>query len=326
MSDYSASSDHVPAGAMQEISNHPRSLLAMGDLDVHRLGEILTLTQEFRSVLRRPIPKVPALRGKTIANCFFEDSTRTRCSFELAAKRLSADVITLTEKGSSLSKSESLRDTVRTLECMGVDGFVVRHHASGVPARIAAWVDHPVINGGDGAHEHPTQALVDLATLIEKWGSLAGARVLIVGDVAHSRVARSNVTAFTLAGASVSVCAPPTLLPPGIEGWPVTVSEDLDAEIPEADVVYLLRMQQERIVDDPVVPSLCEYARGFGFTEERARSLHSEAVVMHPGPMNRGVEIAASVADLPISLVEKQVSNGVAVRMAVLYLFFAGIP
>ncbi|MFN8105730.1 MAG: aspartate carbamoyltransferase catalytic subunit [Acidimicrobiia bacterium] len=301
-----------------------RSLLSIDDLGRDGIETVLALTREFREVNRRPIPKVPALRGKTIANCFFEDSTRTRISFEIAAKRLSADTITFTQKGSSLSKGESLRDTVRTLCAMGVNALICRHEASGAPARIAQWVDVPVINAGDGAHEHPTQALLDLATVAQHRDGFEGLRTLIVGDIAHSRVARSNVLAFSAMGADVTVCGPATLLPPGSESWPAAVTTDFDAALEKADIVYLLRMQQERIEADPVFGSIKEYVQMYGLTAERAARLDPETLVMHPGPMNRGIEIASEAADLPASLVEQQVANGVAVRMAVLYLALGG--
>lgn len=301
-----------------------RSLLSIHDLDASDITSILELTEQFREVAERPIPKVPALRGKLVANCFFEDSTRTRLSFEIAAKRLSADTVAFTSKGSSVSKGESLHDTVRTLHAMGVDGFVVRHAAPGAAKRIAEWVDVPVINAGDGAHEHPTQALLDLATVWQRHGDLAGLRVVIVGDIEHSRVARSDVLAFHKMGAEVMLCGPPTLLPQGVGSWPVTIAADFDAALAEADVVYMLRMQRERIETDPVLPSLREYVAAYGLTAERARHLRPDVTVMHPGPMNRGIEIAPEATELPGALIETQVANGVAVRMAVLYLALAG--
>lgn len=301
-----------------------RSLLAVSDLDRERIEAVLTLTDEFRAVAARPIPKVPALRGKTVANCFFEDSTRTRLSFEIAAKRLSADTVNFSAKGSSVSKGESIRDTARTLVAMGVDAIVCRHAAPGTSRRIDGWVDVPVINAGDGAHEHPTQALLDVATLMQVRDDLDGLDIVVVGDIDHSRVARSNVTAFAMMGADVSICAPPTLLPAGVESWDCRVTHDLDQALASADVVYLLRMQRERIESDPVLPSIREYLDGYGLTAERARRLGKDTLVMHPGPMNRGVEIASEVPELENSLVEAQVANGVAVRMAVLYLALAG--
>lgn len=303
-------------------------------LDIEDLGgrpgieEVLDLTDAFVEVSRRPIPRVPALRGKTVAWLFYEDSTRTRLSFETAAKRLSADTLNFSVSSSSVKKGESLRDTARTIEAMGIDAIVVRHASSGAPHRIAGWVDAAVVNAGDGWHQHPTQALLDCYTLRQHRGSLEGQRIAIVGDIKHSRVARSDVWAFTELGAEVVLVAPPTLLPPSLAGWPVTVSHDVDAVLPTVDVVYLLRMQRERM-SAALLPSLREYTATFGLTNRRVELLRDDALVMHPGPMNRGVEIAAEVADLPRSVVLDQVRNGVAVRMAVLYLLLGsgtGLP
>ncbi|MBI2709937.1 MAG: aspartate carbamoyltransferase catalytic subunit [Actinobacteria bacterium] len=294
-------------------------MLSIDDLGADGIDEVMRLTDAFVEVSRRSIPKVPALRGKTVASLFFEDSTRTRLSFETAAKRLSADTMSFSVSTSSVRKGESLRDTALTIEAMGVDCIVVRHRSSGAPHRVASWVDAAVVNAGDGWHEHPTQALLDCYTIRERLGSLAGRRVLIVGDVKHSRVARSDIAAFTALGADVTLVAPPTLLPPTLEGWPVSVSHDLDAVAPDADVIYLLRIQQERMTE-ALVPSLREYTARYGLTVRRAARLRDDALVMHPGPMNRGVEIAPEVADLPRSAIIDQVRNGVAVRMAVLYL------
>jgi aspartate carbamoyltransferase catalytic subunit len=263
---------------------------------------------------------VPALRGKTVVSLFLEDSTRTRLSFETAAKRLSADTMTFSVSTSSVRKGESLRDTVETIEAMGVDALVVRHPGAGVPWQVAGWVHGPsVINGGDGWHEHPTQALLDCYTIRQRRQSLTGLHIAIVGDIRHSRVARSDVLAFSAMGATVTLVAPPTLLPPSLVGWPVEVSHDLDAVLPKLDVVYLLRLQRERMTE-ALLPSLREYTATYGLTVKRARLLPSEALIMHPGPVNRGVEMAAEVADGPNSLITTQVANGVAVRMAVLYL------
>jgi aspartate carbamoyltransferase catalytic subunit len=325
----------------------PRHLLSVSDLGLDGIDEVLRLADTFVEVGRRPIPRVPALRGKTVASVFFEDSTRTRLSFETAAKRLSADVMTFTSSSSSLNKGESLRDTVLTLEAMGVDAFVVRHSCAGVPAQVAGWLESAggpgaggpggqagsaasVLNAGDGAHEHPTQALLDCFTISRererRFGHsparpavLSGLRIAIVGDIRHSRVARSNVIAFSTLGASVTLVAPPTLLPPSLAGWPVEVSHDMDAVVAKSDVVYLLRLQSERM-NEQFLPSLREYTATFGLTAERARLLGPSALVMHPGPVRRGVEIAAEVADSPSSVITTQVANGVAVRMAVLYL------
>jgi aspartate carbamoyltransferase catalytic subunit len=295
-----------------------RHLLSITDLTGDDIERLLTLTDSFVEVSRRRMPKVPALQGRTVSWLFYEDSTRTRLSFEQAAKRLSADTLSFSVSTSSVNKGESLRDTVETIEAMGVDCIVVRHRSSGVPHQIAQWVSGSVVNAGDGWHEHPTQALLDCYTIREHLGGLDGRRIAIVGDINHSRVARSDVWAFTTMGAEVTLVAPPTLLPPDTAGWPVRISHDLDAVLPEVDAVYLLRMQRERMVE-ALLPSLREYTALFGLTRRRVELLHDKAIVMHPGPMNRGVEIAADVADLPRSVVVDQVRNGVAVRMAVLF-------
>jgi aspartate carbamoyltransferase catalytic subunit len=304
-------------------------LLSVHDLGAEGITELLALSDHMAEVNRRPIPKVPALRGKTVVSLFFEESTRTRLSFETAAKRLSADTMTFTAASSSVKKGESLRDTVETIQAMGIDALVVRHASAGVPWQVARWVGShvSVINGGDGAHEHPTQALLDCATVR---AALPGRpfdslRVAIVGDVAHSRVARSTTAALTALGAQVTLVGPGTLLPVSIEGWAakggtLDVSHDLDGLLGELDVCYLLRMQLERQgTAANVVPTLREYTAGYGLTSSRAARLPDHAIVMHPGPMNRGVEIAAEVADSPRAVITQQVANGVAVRMAVLY-------
>jgi aspartate carbamoyltransferase catalytic subunit len=296
-----------------------RHLLSIADLGADGIDEILRLTDSFVEVSERPIPKVPALRGKTVVSLFYEDSTRTRLSFETAAKRLSADTMTFSVSTSSVKKGESIRDTVQTIEAMGVDAIVVRHASAGIPWQIAGWCTSAVVNAGDGWHEHPTQALLDCYTIQQRLGSLEGRRVAIVGDVKHSRVARSDVLAFTTLGAEVTLVAPPTLLPPSLDGWPVSVSNEIDEVLPKLDVVYLLRMQRER-QSEALLPSLREYTARFGLTRRRAELLGPDAIVMHPGPMNRGVEIAAEVADLPNAVIVDQVRNGVAVRMAVLFL------
>ena len=298
----------------------PHHLLSISDLGADGIEEILRLTDSFVEVSKRPIPKVPALRGKTVVSVFFEDSTRTRLSFETAARRLSADVMTFSAASSSINKGESLKDTIQTIQAMGVDALVVRHSGSGVPWQVAGWVDGPaVVNAGDGWHEHPTQALLDCYTIVQEQGPLAGKHIAIVGDIRHSRVARSDVLAFTALGASVTLVAPPTLLPPSLSGWPVDVSHDIETILPELDVVYLLRLQKERMLE-ALLPSLREYTATYGLTSRRAALLKPGALIMHPGPVNRGVEIAAEVADQPGSVITAQVSNGVAVRMAVLYL------
>jgi aspartate carbamoyltransferase catalytic subunit len=296
-----------------------RHLLSIDDLDRTGLEQLLDLSERFIEVTHRDIPKVPALRGKTVVSLFYEDSTRTRLSFETAAKRLSADTMTFTVGSSSVKKGESLRDTVQTIEAMGIDAMVVRHGSAGAPNRITEWIDAAIVNAGDGCHEHPTQALLDVLTLRRRRPSgLDGCRIAIVGDVRHSRVARSDVLAFAALGAEVTLVAPPTLLPESLEGWPVSVCHGLDEVLPNIDVLYLLRIQLER-QSEALFPSLREYTSRYGLTAARAARLPSDALVMHPGPMNRGVEISAEVADGPVSLIAEQVANGVAVRMAVLY-------
>ncbi|MFN8019690.1 MAG: aspartate carbamoyltransferase catalytic subunit [Acidimicrobiales bacterium] len=302
------------------MSDQVRHLLDIEDIGGRSgIDEVMRLSDAFVEVSERPIPRVPALRGKTVAWLFYEDSTRTRLSFETAAKRLSADTMNFSVSSSSVKKGESLRDTARTIEAMGIDAIVVRHASAGAPHRIARWVDAAVVNAGDGWHQHPTQALLDCYTIRQKLGSLEGRHIAIIGDIKHSRVARSDVWAFTTMGARVTLVAPPTLLPPSVEGWPVEVSHDLDAVLPTVDVAYLLRMQRERM-SSGLLPSLREYTACYGLTNRRVDLLADDAIVMHPGPMNRGVEIAAEVADLPRSMILDQVRNGVAVRMAVLYL------
>lgn len=309
-------------GAGSRRHGDPRNLLSIADLgpDVAAgIDEVMALTDSFVEVSERQIPKVPALRGRTVVSLFFEDSTRTRLSFETAAKRLSADTMNFSVGTSSVKKGESLRDTVETIEAMGVDAIVVRHASAGVPRQVAQWAEASVINAGDGWHEHPTQALLDCYTIRQHAGDVAGKRIAIVGDVKHSRVARSDIAAFTALGAEVTVVAPPTLLPPSLDGWPVKVSHDIDSVLATTDVCYLLRMQRERMTE-ALIPSLREYTALYGLTARRADLLPEHALVMHPGPMNRGVEIAADVADRPGSVIVDQVRNGVAVRMAVLFL------
>jgi aspartate carbamoyltransferase catalytic subunit len=298
-----------------------RHLLSIADLPREDIEQLHQMTDVFAEVSRRAIPKVPALRGKNVVWLFYEDSTRTRLSFEQAAKRLSADTMTFSVSSSSVKKGESLRDTVLTIEAMGVDAVVVRHASAGAPWQIARWLDDrvSVVNAGDGWHEHPTQALLDSYTIREERGSLDGLHIGIVGDIKHSRVARSDVLAFTRLGAEVTLVAPPTLLPPSLDGWPVRVSHDLDSVLPTFDVAYLLRMQRERMTE-ALLPSLREYTTRYGLTARRVDGMKDDALVMHPGPMNRGVEISAEVADLPRSVIIDQVRNGVATRMAVLYL------
>ena len=294
---------------------HLRSIDEIGPDAVRRL---LDLADHMAEVNRRPNPKVPALRGKTVCSVFFEDSTRTRLSFETAAKRLSADTMTFSVGTSSVNKGESLRDTIETIAAMGVDAFVIRHRSSGVPWQVSQWTNASVINAGDGWHAHPTQALLDcytVRTALNRPDGFGGLRVAVVGDVKHSRVARSTIAGFAALGADVIVVAPRTLLPPVVD---VPVVSDLDEVIGELDVIYLLRMQQERM-SDALVPTLREYTERFGLTPERARRLPEQALIMHPGPMNRGVEMAVDPAELPGAVITQQVTNGIAVRMAVLF-------
>ncbi len=311
-----------------------RHLLSAADLTRDDALRILDTADELAWVSDRPIKKLPTLRGRTVVNLFFEDSTRTRISFEAAAKRLSADVINFSAKGSSVAKGESLKDTALTLEAMGADAVVIRHSASGAPHRLAGWVRGTVVNAGDGAHEHPTQALLDAFTIRRRFGrsaggghasgaALDGLHVTIVGDVLHSRVARSNVWLLHTLGAEVTLVAPPTLLPVSVGAWPCSVSYDLDAALPKSDVVMMLRVQQERM-NAAYFPSVREYSRRYGLDTARMAQLGGAAIVMHPGPMNRGVEIAAEVADSARSTITEQVANGVSVRMAVLYLLLGG--
>ena len=300
-----------------------RHLLTTEGLERSIIEGLLDDADEFAEVLTRPIPKVPALRGKTVATLFFEASTRTRLSFEKAAKAVSADTMSFTPGTSSLKKGESLKDTVLTIQAMGVDLMVVRHTATGAAWRVAEWVDVPVINGGDGAHQHPTQALLDCMTLRRRFGSLDGLRIGIVGDIRHSRVARSNVFAMSTLGAEVTLIAPPTLLPLDTEGWPVTTTSNFDDTLAELDAVYLLRVQAER-GGASVFPSFAEYRNRFGMTRRRMQQLKPDSVVLHPGPMIRGIEIDADVADDARTLVLDQVANGVAVRMATLFQLLGG--
>jgi aspartate carbamoyltransferase catalytic subunit len=306
-----------------------RHLLSAADLSRDEAVLILDTAAELASVTDRSIKKLPTLRGRTVVNLFFEDSTRTRISFELAAKRLSADVINFAAKGSSVSKGESLKDTALTLEAMGADAVVIRHGASGAPHRLATsdWIQGSVINAGDGTHEHPTQALLDAFTLRHHLrdgsGDLAGLRVAIVGDILHSRVARSNVLLLQTLGADVTLVAPPTLMPLGVESWPCRFSYRIDEVLPDVDAVMMLRVQAERM-QDAYFPSALEYSRLFGLDAARMAHLPEHAIVMHPGPMNRGMEISADVADSPRAVMVEQVANGVSVRMAVLYLLLGG--
>jgi aspartate carbamoyltransferase catalytic subunit len=297
-----------------------KHLRSLDELGLDGLTGLLQLTDHMAEINQRPVPKVPALRGRTVASLFFEDSTRTRLSFETAAKRLSADTMTFNVSTSSVNKGESLRDTVATITDMGVDAFVVRHKSVGIPWQISQWTNASIINAGDGAHQHPTQALVDCYTIREATHaqSFAGMKIAIVGDIKHSRVARSNIQAFSLLGAKVTLVAPPTLLPPDVSHWPVTVAHKLDEVIGQTDVLYMLRLQSERMAQGHV-PTLREYSEQYGLTHKRVLALKSDAIVMHPGPMNRGVEMQIDPSDVKNSLIHRQVANGVSVRMAVLF-------
>ncbi len=313
------------------------NLLSLDELSRAAILEVLDTAETFVEVNRRSIKKVPALKGRVIASLFFEESTRTRLSFETAAKRLSADVLSLAVASSSVKKGESLRDTIATIDALGIDAVVLRHRSSGAALQVSRYVPHVrVINGGDGLHQHPTQALLDAFTirqvLAERSGTsglesgtslFAGLRILIVGDVRHSRVARSDIAAYATLGADVRVAAPGTLLPDDIDTWPVSVAADFDEALAWADVVALLRLQSER-GSGTFVPSLAEFTFTHGLTEERSRKLRPETLIMHPGPLNRGVEIDSRVVDSAACVVERQVSNGVPIRMAVLYLTVAG--
>ncbi|MEA2010063.1 MAG: aspartate carbamoyltransferase catalytic subunit [Actinomycetota bacterium] len=297
--------------------------LTVEDLTADELNGLLDDADEFVEVLHRPIPKVPALRGKTVATMFFEPSTRTKMSFEKAAKALSADTMSFSPGTSSLSKGESLKDTVLTIKAMGTDAMVVRHKATGAPWRIAEWIEQPVLNAGDGAHQHPTQALLDSLTIRQHFGTLEGLKIGIVGDIRHSRVARSDIQAFSTLGAEVTMVAPRTLLPVDPAVFNAAASEDLDDVLEGFDVVYVLRVQAER-GGASVFPSLSEYTDRYGITKARFARLNPDAIVLHPGPMNRGVEIEGAVADDPRALILDQVFNGVAVRMAVLFRLLGG--
>ncbi|MFP5416308.1 MAG: aspartate carbamoyltransferase catalytic subunit [Actinomycetes bacterium] len=306
-----------------------RHLLSAADLSRAEVLSLLDVAEEMHEVQRRPIKKLPALRGRTVVNMFFEDSTRTRTSFEIAGKWMSADTINVSGKGSSVSKGESLRDTMLTLDAMGVDCFVVRHASSGAVAQAAGWVRAHVVNAGDGQHEHPTQALLDAYTMRQHFreqrtaDTFEGKRIAIVGDLLHSRVVRSNVLLQRTLGGQVTLVAPPTLLPSGVETWGVDVTHDLDGVLGSADVVMMLRVQRERM-SGGFFPTAREYSTGFGLTADRLTRLKPTAAIMHPGPMNRGVEISSEAADAAASRVLDQVSAGVAVRMSVLYHLLGG--
>jgi aspartate carbamoyltransferase catalytic subunit len=301
-----------------------RHLLSATDLDRAAAIAVLDTATEMTAMAGREVKKLPTLRGRTVVNLFYEDSTRTRISFEAAAKRLSADVINFSAKGSSVSKGESLKDTALTLQAMGADAVIIRHPASGAPHRLAHWIDGAVVNAGDGTHEHPTQALLDAYTMRRRHGRVEGLKVVIVGDLLHSRVARSNVHLLHTLGAHVTLIAPPTLVPVGADDWPADIGYDLDAVLSTADVLMMLRVQRERM-NDSYFPSEREYARRYGLDADRFRALPDHAIVMHPGPMNRGMEITPEVADSERSTIVEQVANGVSIRMAVLYLMLGGM-
>ena len=301
-----------------------KNLLGLKDYAREEIEFILEQAQTFKEINYRPIKKVPALRGKTVVNLFFEPSTRTRTSFEIAGKRLSADVVNFSASQSSLTKGETLADTARNIEAMKPDLLVVRSSSAGVPEMLARLISTPVINAGDGFHEHPTQALLDLFTVQEKKGKIEELKIAIVGDIRHSRVARSNIYGFSKLGAEVVVVGPPTMIPPGIEKLGCKVSYDLDLVIPEMDVIMMLRIQLER-GSARFFPSLREYSRLYGLNEKRLSRAKKDVLIMHPGPVNRGVELSPEVADGPYSVILEQVENGVAVRMALLYLFCGGV-
>jgi aspartate carbamoyltransferase catalytic subunit len=300
-----------------------KHLLSMTQLSRDDVTRILDTADSFREVGTRVIKKVPALRGRTVVNLFYENSTRTRISFELAAKRLSADVINFSSGGSSVSKGESLKDTALTLQAMGADAIVIRHSSSGSPATLTRWVTASVLNAGDGTHEHPTQGLLDLYTIRERFGRIEGLRAAIVGDVLHSRVARSLTFGLSKMGAEVTLVGPPTLIPPEAPAWGAEVSYELDPVLPKLDICYMLRVQRER-QRQQFFPSVREYSRLYGLSAGRVAMLPEGCMIMHPGPMNRGVEIASDVADLPQSVITEQVTNGIAVRMSLLYLMLGG--
>ena len=307
-----------------------RHLLSAADLSLPEITEILDLAEEMSTVQNRPVKKLPALRGRTVVNLFFEDSTRTRSSFEIAGKWLSADVINVSAKGSSVSKGESLRDTVLTVAAMGVDALVIRHHASGAPWQASQWIDAHVLNAGDGTHEHPTQALLDAFTLRRHFRrtdptmiDFSGKTIAIVGDLTHSRVARSNVLLLQTLGAEVVLVAPPTLMPAGVGSWPATATSDFDDVLGACDAVMMLRVQRERM-SGGYFPSAREYTVGYGLTRDRLNLLRPGTAICHPGPMNRGLEISADAADAADSLILDQVAAGVSVRMSVLYQILGG--
>jgi aspartate carbamoyltransferase catalytic subunit len=305
------------------ITLNRKHLLGLEGMNADDINLILNTAEAFKEISERPVKKVPALRGRTIANLFFEPSTRTRISFELAEKRLSADSVNFSSSTSSVKKGETLRDTAENLEAMKIDMIVIRHGSSGAPHFLSGVLDASVVNAGDGTHEHPTQGLLDIFTLREKWGEIAGRKVVIVGDITHSRVARSDIFGLVTMGANVTVCGPPTMIPPGLERLDVTIETNLRKALEGADAVNVLRIQLER-QKTSLFPSLDEYATVFGVNDEVLRCANPDCIVMHPGPINRGVEISQDVADGDRAVILEQVTNGVAVRMAVLYLLSGG--
>ncbi len=301
-----------------------KDLVSISQLTSDEIMLILDTAESFKEVSERPIKKVPTLRGRTIVMLFLEPSTRTRTSFELAAKRLSADTVNISKSTSAVAKGESIKDTAQTIEAMATNLVVIRHSASGSAELLAKYMKCAVVNAGDGSHEHPTQSLLDLFTIRQEFGTLNGLKVAIVGDILHSRVARSNILALKKVGSDVLVVGPPTLIPKGVEEMGVKVSYDLDSVLPEVDILYLLRIQLER-QGEPLFPSLREYAALYGLDKKRLQATKPDLIVMHPGPINRGVEIAPEIADMPQAVIRAQVTNGVAVRMAVLYLLLGGV-
>ncbi|MFQ5464378.1 MAG: aspartate carbamoyltransferase catalytic subunit [Thermodesulfobacteriota bacterium] len=300
-----------------------KDLLGMEDLSGEEIDAVLTTAASFKEVSAREIKKVPTLRGRTVINLFYEPSTRTRTSFEIAAKRMSADAVNISVATSSVVKGETLKDTARNLEAMRPDCIVVRHRSAGTPQMLAKYVDCSVINAGDGAHEHPSQALLDMLTVLEEKGRIEGLKVTIVGDIAHSRVARSNIIGFSRMGAEVVVSGPPTMIPPGIERLGCRATHDMKEALAGADVIMMLRIQLER-QRQSLFPSIREYAALYGLDEARLAGARDDVIILHPGPVNRGVEIASEVADGPYSLILDQVTNGLAVRMAIFYLLLGG--
>lgn len=296
-----------------------KDLLGIEELSAEEIGLILATAESFREVSEREIKKVPTLRGKTVINLFYEPSTRTRTSFEIAAKRMSADAVNISVSTSSVIKGETLKDTARNLEAMRPDCIVVRHASAGVPRMLAGYVGCSVINAGDGSHEHPSQALLDILTVKEKKGAIEGLKIAIIGDITHSRVARSNIYGFTKLGATVTVAGPPTMLPPGIEALGCKATTKVDSAISDADVIMMLRIQTER-QKESFFPTVREYSSLYGLNSERLKKAKPDAIILHPGPINRGVEISSEVADGPFSLILDQVTNGVAVRMAIFYM------